>query len=86
LGNSEGLGGSTGLTSFTGSGGLAGSGGFGEGRGGGSSAWLMAMTGTTTSTMRCSRPWCKAESAAKWKTTTPEAMTKVREKFNASVL
>jgi hypothetical protein len=46
----------------------------------------MAMTGTTTSTMRCSRPWCKAESAAKWKTTTPEAMTKVREKFNASVL
>jgi hypothetical protein len=46
----------------------------------------MAMTGTTTSTMRCSRPWCKAESAAKWKTTTPETMTKVREKFNAYVL
>jgi len=95
LGNSEGLGGSTGLTSFTGSGGLTGSGlggsgGFtgsgGLGGAGGGSAWLMAMTGTTTSTMRCSRPWCKAESAAKWKTTTPETMTKVREKFNAYVL
>ena len=75
-----------GLTGLTGSGGLGGSGGFGEGRVGGGSAWLMAMTGTTTSTMRCSKPWCKAPSAAKWKTTTLATMAEVREKFNACVL
>jgi hypothetical protein len=45
-----------------GSGGLTGSGGLGGG--GGGSAWLMAMTGTTTSTTLCNKPACKAHSAA----------------------
>ncbi len=81
-----GLGGSTGLAGLGlgGSGGFNGSGGFGGG--GGGSAWLMAITGTTTSTMRCSKPWCKAPSATKWKTTTVATMAEVREKFNAYVL
>jgi len=50
---------------LTGSGGFTGSGGLGGGGGGGGSAWLMAMTGTTTSTMRCNKPWCMAQSAAR---------------------
>ena len=68
-------------TGFGGSTGLGGSGGLGGGGGGGGggSAWLMAMTGTTTSTMRCSRPWCKAHSAATWNNTTLETMTGVRD-------
>ena len=76
-----GLGGATGLG---GSGGFTGSGGFGGG--GGGSAWLMAMTGTTTSTIRCNKPWCKAHSAAKWNSTTLETMTGVRDNFNVYVL
>ena len=71
----KGLGGSTGLG---GSGGLGG--------GGGGSAWLMAMTGTTTSTIRCNKPWCKAHSAAKWNSTTLETMTGVRDNFNVYAL
>ena len=70
-------------TGFGGSTGLGGSSGLG---GGGGSNWLMAMTGTTTSTMRCNKPWCKAHSAARWKTTTLETMTGVRDNFNAYVL
>jgi hypothetical protein len=49
---------------LTGSGGFTGSGGLGGGGGGGGSAWLMAMTGTTTSTTLCNKPACKAHSAA----------------------
>ena len=49
------------------------------GGGGGGSAWLMAMTGTTTSTMRCNKPWCKAHNAARWNTTTLATMVEVRE-------
>ena len=48
--------------SLGGSGGFTGSGGLGGG--GGGSAWLMAMTGTTTSTTRCNKPVCIAHSAA----------------------
>jgi len=75
------LGGGVSGTGFGGSTGLGGSGGLGGGGGGGGggSAWLMAMTGTTTSTMRCSRPWCKAHSAATWNNTTLETMTGVRD-------
>ena len=76
-----GFGGSTGLGGSGGSGGLGGGGG-----GGGGSAWLMAMTGTTTSTMRCNRPWCKAHSAAMCNNTTLETMTGVRINFNVYVL
>ena len=57
--------GCTGLGSggvLTGSGGFTGSGGLGGG--GGGSAWLMAMTGTTTSTTLCNKPVCNAHSAA----------------------
>jgi hypothetical protein len=60
-----------------GSGGLTGSGGLGGG--GGGSAWLMAMTGTTTSTMRCNKPACNAHKAAMWNNTTLETMTGVRD-------
>jgi hypothetical protein len=42
----------------------------------------MAMIGTTTSTMRCSKPWCKAHSAARWNSTTLETMREVREFIN----
>jgi hypothetical protein len=63
--------------SLGGSGGLTGSGGLGGG--GGGSAWLMAMTGTTTSTTRCNKPACKAHSAAMWNNTTLVMMTEVRE-------
>jgi len=64
--------------------GLGGSGGLGGGGGGGGgSAWLMAMTGTTTSTMRCNKPWCKAHSAARWNPNTLKTMTEVRDNFNA---
>jgi hypothetical protein len=60
------LGGGVSVTGLGGSMGLGGSGGLGGGGGGGGgSAWLMAMTGTTTSTIRCNKPWCKAHSAAR---------------------
>jgi hypothetical protein len=39
----------------------------------------MAMTGTTTSTMRCNKPACKAHSAATWNNTTLATMTGVRD-------
>jgi hypothetical protein len=39
----------------------------------------MAMTGTTTSTMRCNKPWCMAQSAARWNSTTLETMKEVRD-------
>jgi hypothetical protein len=56
----------TGCTGLGGGGVLTGSGGFtgSGGLGGGGSAWLMAMTGTTTSTILCNKPACKAHSAA----------------------
>jgi hypothetical protein len=39
----------------------------------------MAMTGTTTSTMRCNKPACNAHKAAMWNNTTLETMTGVRD-------
>jgi hypothetical protein len=56
------LGGGVSGTGLGGSMGLGGSGGLGGG--GGGFAWLMAMTGTTTSTTLCNKPACKAHSAA----------------------
>jgi hypothetical protein len=42
----------------------------------------MTMTGTTTSTMRCNKPWCKAHSAARWNNTTLATMMELRENLN----